>query len=142
ALAVCRGVIDDGDDLRLLHACQVAGDRRPLLVVAPHHAELVLEALLGELGVGRRAGDHRDASLVVDRRGRNRGARVQVPDNAGDLRIDQLLRDRRTDLWTVLLIFRDEGELYRLAADPDASRLHSLERDARAILVYLAHMAT
>src|SRR6185503_556497 len=140
ALAVRGRVVDHRDDLRLVVVGEVLRDRRALLVVAAHHAELRLEALLGQLGVGGRAGDDRDAGLAVDRRGRNRGARVEVADHAGDLRVDQLLRDGGADLGIGLVVFADEHELDGLAADLDALRVRFLDREARAVLVVLAEV--
>ena len=91
AFAVGGSVVGDGDLLRLQLVRHVRGHRGTLLVVAADGAEHDLEALFGQLRVRRRAGDHRQAGLVVDGRRGDRHARVQVADHAGDLGVDELL---------------------------------------------------
>ena len=101
----------------LLLAGEVVGDGRTLLVVAADDAEHALEALLGQRRIGGGTGNHRHAGLVVDRRGGNRGAGIQVADDAGDLGVDQLLRHGVADLRVGLVVFRHQFELDLLAAD-------------------------
>jgi len=140
ARAVRRGVVDHRDRLRLRGGGEIARDRRALLVVAADGAERHLEPLLGELRVRRRAGDHRDAGLVVDVRGRDGRAGVEVADDTGDFRIDELLRDRGPDLGIGLVVFGDEHELRLLAVDRDLRRVRLVDREARAVLVVLAQV--
>src|SRR6185436_16722188 len=140
ALAVGGGVVDHRNGVRLVVGGEIAGDGRALLVVTADHAELGLETLLGELGVGGRARDHRDAGAVVDRRGRDRGARVQMADHAGDFGVDQLLRDRGADFGIGLVVLGDEDELHFLAVELGLGRVGFLDREARAVLVVLAEV--
>ena len=91
-------------------------------------------------GIGRRAGDHRDAGLVVDGRGGDRHAGVQMADDAGDLRIHELLRDRRAELRVGLVVLAHELELDGLAADLHLLRGRFLDREAGAVLVVLAEV--
>ena len=63
----------------------VVTDRGALRHVVSHHAEHALEALVGQLRVGRRRRNLSNTSLVVDRRCRDRGAGVQVTDDADNL---------------------------------------------------------
>src|SRR6185436_11308763 len=93
-----------------------------------------------ELRIGGRARDHRDAGLAVDRRGRDRGARVEVADYAGDLGVRQLLRHRGADLRIGLVVLGHQRELDRLAVDLDPGGVGFLDREARAVLVVLAEV--
>ncbi len=140
AFAVGRRVVGDRDLLRLELIRHVRGDRRTLLVVAADGAEHDLEALFGELRVRRRAGDHRQAGLVVDGRGGNRHAGVQVADHAGDLGVDELLGDRRAHLRVGLVVLAHHLELDDLAADLDLPRGGFVDGEVHAVLVVLAEV--
>jgi hypothetical protein len=74
--AVGGGVVGDRDLLGLELVRNVGGDGGTLLVIAPDRAEHDLEALFGQLRIGRRAGNHRNPGLVVDRRRGDRDTRV------------------------------------------------------------------
>jgi hypothetical protein len=111
-----------------------------LLVVAADGAEHDLEPLLGQLRIRRRAGNHRDAGLVVHGGSRNRHAGVEVTDNAGDLGIDELLRDGRAHLRVSLVVFAHHLELDRLAADLDLLRGGFVDGEVDAVLVVLAEV--
>ena len=139
ALAVGGGVVGDGDLLDL-HVGEVLRDGGTLLVVAADGAEDRLEALLGELRVGRRARDHRDAGLVVDRRRGDRDTRVEVARNARDLGVDHLLRDGRAHLRIGLVVLAHELELDRLAADLHLAGGVLVDGQAGAVLVVLAEV--
>jgi hypothetical protein len=119
---------------------QVVGNGRTLLVVAADDAEHALEALLGQRRVGGGAGDHRHAGAVVDRRGGNRGAGIEVADNAGDLGVDQLLRHGVADLRIGLIVFGEQFELDLLAAEADPGGVGFVDREAGAVLVVLAQV--
>src|SRR6185295_11300367 len=134
------GVVNNGDQFRFLRLCQVAGDRGPLLVVTPDGAEYDLESLLGQLGIGRRAGDHRDAGLVVDGGSGNRGAGIEVPHHTCDLGVHELLRDRCAYLRVRLVVFGNQHELRVLAVDLDFRRVRFVDREAGPILVVLAQV--
>jgi hypothetical protein len=112
---------------------------RALLVVAADGGTR-LEALLGQLRVGRRTGDHRDAGLVVDGGGGDRHARVQVADDAGDLGVGEFLRDRRSELRVGLVVFGQHLELDRLAAELDLPGVRFVDGQAHAVLVVLAEV--
>ncbi len=140
AFAIGGGIVDDGDGLWLAVGGQVVGNGRTLLIVAADDAEYALEALLGQRRVGCGAGDHRDVGAVVDRRGGDRGAGVEVADNAGDLGINKFLRHGVADLRIGLVIFRHDFELDLLAADGDSGRVGFVNGEADAILVVLAQV--
>jgi hypothetical protein len=140
ALAVRGRVVDHRHQLGLVVAREIAGNRRPLLVVAADDAELRLVPGLGELRIGRRARNHGYARLAVDVRGGNRCAGVEVPHYARDFRVDQLLRHGGSDLRVGLVVFGDQRELDRVAADLRASRVRLLDGEARAVLVVLAEV--
>ena len=133
AFAVGGGVVDHRDDLGLAVGGEVARDRRALLVVAADDAELGLEALLGELRVGRRAGDHRNAGAGC--RSARRGSRCpefRWPTTPATFCVDQLLRNRGADLGIGLVVLGDKRELRLLAADLDLRRRSPLRsRGAR-----------
>jgi len=107
-------------------------------VVVGQQAERGLEALRGELGVGGRRRDVRDAALVVDGRGGNRGARVQVAHHAGDLGVAQLLRSGGALLRVGGVVFGHQFELDLLAADRHALGVEILDRHAGAVFIVLA----
>jgi hypothetical protein len=107
-------------------------------VVVGQQAERGLEALRGQLRVGGRRRDVRDAALVVDRRRRDRRAGVQVADDTGDLGVAQLLRSGGALLRIGRVIFGDQLELDLLAADRHALGVEVVDRHARAVLVVLA----
>jgi hypothetical protein len=83
ALAVGGAVVDHRDLLAQAGGRELA-DAQALLHVVGDGAEGGLEALLGELGVGGGRRNLRDAAFVVDARGGDRGARVEVADHALD----------------------------------------------------------
>ena len=78
ALAVGRAVVDDGDGLALEGVHRIAAQRATQVHVVSHDAEGGLVALAGELGVGGRRADLRDAGVAVDLGRGDGGARVQV----------------------------------------------------------------
>ena len=63
-----------------------------------------------------------------------------MADDAGDLRVGELLRDRRAELRVGLVVLAHELELDRLAADLHLLRGRFLDREARAVLVVLAEV--
>ena len=80
----------------------------------------------------------RNARVVVDARGRYRHAGIEVADHAADAGVDQPLRDDRAGLGIRLVVFRDELELDRLAAERGAARVELVDRHLRAVAVVLA----
>ncbi len=82
-----------------------------LLVVAAAGAERVPEALLGELGVGRGRGDLQHAVLVVDGRGRDRDAGVEVAHHVLHAVADELVGDRDALLRVGHVVADLEGDL-------------------------------
>jgi hypothetical protein len=138
--AVGSRVIDDGDELGLVLAGEVTGNRRTLLVVTADDAEHALEALLGQRRIGGGTRDHRQAGLVVDGRGGNRGAGIEMADNAGNLGVDQLLRHGVAYLRVFLVVFRQQLELDLPAAEADARGIGFIDCEAGAIFVVLAQV--
>ena len=60
--------------------------------------------------------------------------------DAGDLRIGELLRDRRAELRVGLVVFAHQLELDRLTADLEVLGGGLLDRESRAVLVVLAEV--
>ena len=137
--AVGGGVVGDRDLLDL-HRFEILGDGGSLLVVAADDAEHVVETLLGQLGVGRRAGDHRDAGLVVHGGRRDRDAGIQVTDHAVRLCVGELLRDGRTELRVGLVVFAKHLELDGLPADLDLLVVGLVDREVSPVVVVLAEV--
>ena len=140
AFAIGGGIVDDGNGLGLDFGCEVLGDRRALLVIATDGAKGDLVAVLGDLGISGRAGNHRDAGLVVDFRRRNGDAGIEVADHAGYLGVDQLLRHGGADLGISLVVFTHqlEGDLF--AIQGHAPGIGLVDRQAHAVFVVLAQM--
>src|SRR5690606_24953841 len=69
---------------------EVAGGRA-LQVVQADGAEDQLIATRGDIRAGGRGGDHQDAFVLVDVRGRLGGAGAQVTDHEGDAVVDDLV---------------------------------------------------
>ena len=86
--------MEDRDLLALEGLGDVGRRDFTLLVVAPAGAERVPEALLGELHVGGSRGDLKHPVLVVDGRGRDRDAGVEVADHVFHAVADELVGDR------------------------------------------------
>jgi hypothetical protein len=63
-----------------------------------------------------------------------------MADHAGDLGVDQLLRDGGPDLRIGLVVLTDEYELHSLAVDLHALGIRFLDCEARAVLVVLAEV--
>src|SRR5690606_4162622 len=72
---------------------EVAGGRA-LQVVQADGAEDQLIAARGDVRAGGRGGDHQDAFVLVDVRGRLGGAGTQVADHEGNAIVDDLVGDR------------------------------------------------
>ena len=140
ALAVGRAVVDGDDRLALQLLDGVAAQRAAQMDVVGDDAERRLEALAGVLRVGRRRRDLRDAGVAVDLRRGDRGARVQVADDAVDLGVDELVGDRGALLRIAGVVFGDELELRLLAADGDALGVQLVDGHAGAVLVVLAEV--
>ena len=103
-------------------------------------AERRLEALQRVLRVGRRRRDLRNARVVIDLRGRDRGARVQVADHAVDLRVDQLRGGGGALLRVGRVVLGQQLELDRLATELDALGVQVLDRELGAQFVVLAQV--
>jgi hypothetical protein len=140
ALTVGGAVVDDGDRLGLHFLDRVAPERAAELSVVCDDAERGLEALLRVLRVGRRRRDLGDAGVLVQLGGRNRGARVQVADHAGDLCIDELLRGGGALLGIGRVVFRQQLELDFLTTDLQLLGVELLDRQLGAGLVVLAQV--
>ena len=132
ALAVGGAVVDDGDALALELRHGVLAERAAEVHVIGHHAEGGLVALARVLRVGGRRADLRDAGVAVDLGRRDRGARVQVADDAVDLAVDQLLRGRRALLRVAGVVFGQQFELGLLAADRHALGVELVDGHAGA----------
>ena len=138
ALAVGAAVVDDRDLLELQAVSGIQRQTGAQRVVVGQQPERGFEALLGQLGVGRRRRDVGNAAVVVDLGRRNGGARVQVADDAVDLGVAQLLRCRGALLGVGRIVFSDELELHFLATDGHALGVQILDGHARTVLVVLA----
>ena len=86
--------MDHGDLLALQVVASVLGPELTLLVIATAGAEHVPEVAVGDLRVGRRGGDHQNAVVGIDFRGRDRHARVEVTDHELHAVADELVRHR------------------------------------------------
>jgi len=140
ALAVGGAVVDDRDTLGAERAGGVLAQPGALLHVVGDGAEHAAEILQGQLGVGRGRRHLRDARLIVDARGRNRGARVQMPDHAFNPGVHQPLCHRGAGARVGLVVLADELELDLLAADGDALGVGFLDGEAGAVLEILAEV--
>ena len=63
-----------------------------------------------------------------------------MADHAGDLGVDELLRDRRAELRVGLVVLAHQLELDLLAADLDLPGGGFVDGEARAVLVVLAEV--
>ena len=140
ALAIGCAVVDHRDVLALEFLHGIAAQRAAQVHVVSHHAEGGLEALAGELGVGRRGRDLRDAGVAVDLGGRDGGAGVQVADHAVDLGVDELLRGGSALLRVGAVVFGEQFELDLLATDRHALGVQIVDGHARTVLVVLAQV--
>ena len=85
ALAVGGLVMHDSDLLALQRGGDIGGGDSALLVVTAAGAELVpVAGAVGQLRVGCRRGDRQRAVFLVDIGGRDRHARIEVPDDVLD----------------------------------------------------------
>ena len=140
ARAVCGLVVDDGDLLGAERGDGFLADHASLLHVVGHDPERGLESLQRVLRIGGRRRDLRNAGVAIELRGRNRGARIQMADHAGDLGIDQLLRHGRALLGIRLVVFRDQLELDLLAVDDHVLGVGVIDRHAGTVLIILAQV--
>ena len=115
-------------------------DAKALLHVVGDGAVGGLEALLGQLGVGGSRRNLRNAAFVVDARGRNRGARVEVTDDALHAGIDQPLGHVGGCFRVGRVIFGHHFELHLLAAEGHALGVVVLDGEAHAVLDVLAQV--
>src|SRR5690606_24279276 len=106
-LAVVRPVVEHRDFLYAQVIYYELTVSRPLLGVASHHAEGRVVALLRVFRRGGH-GDLRQARIVVDPRGRDGGARVEVAQDALDALVDDLLGDLHGGARVGLVIAGDE----------------------------------
>ena len=113
----------------------VVGGEDALLVVAAAGAEDVVEALLGQLRVGRGGRDLQDALLVVDLRGRDRRAGAEVPGHEHHALVDHLVGDRDRLLGIAGVVADPEHELL---AEHAAGLVEVLDRLLGALLHLLA----
>jgi hypothetical protein len=111
-------VVDDRDLLGQALVDHVVRGDAALRVVAAADAEDVLEALFGEPRVGRSGVDHQHAALVVDPRGRDRGARAEVAGDEDDPLPGQLLGDPHGLLGVAGVVGDQEPEALAVDAAP------------------------
>src|SRR6266568_4304744 len=139
--AIGGRIVNDRHNLWLGIGDQIIRDRRALLVVATDHAENTLETPLCKFRIGGGAGDHRDIRAVIDVGRRNRGARIEVTDDACDFRVHQLLRHGIANLGVFLIVLCQQFEHGFLAVDPDFRRVRLFHRKPRPVLVVLAQVS-
>jgi len=116
------------------------GERRTLLSIRCHHAIRGLEALLRVHRVRCRRRNLHDASIAVDLRRRDRGARVQVANHGDDFIVDQLLRDLSSSTRVSCVILRVKLKRDLLAADRQTLGIDFFNCEARAVFVVLAQV--
>jgi hypothetical protein len=108
ALAVAFAVVQDRDLLVGPVLGQVCCGHLALQSVARHHAEGLVEALIGDDRVGGRARDHQDAGIRVHSGGGDRRAGAVVADDHIDPVGDQLVRCRDRLLGVAEIVGDDE----------------------------------
>src|SRR6185436_12692006 len=86
----------------------------------------------------RRHGKLWNPGIAVHLRRGNRHARVEMPDHARDLGIDELLGNHRSEFRFGLIVFGDELELDRLVPDLEWLRVELAYRKLGAVLIVLA----
>src|SRR5450830_76190 len=136
-LTVGSTVIDDRNGLDLQLFGGIQGHLTAQLAVAGGDAKQIGETLLGNFGIGRHScGD--DTSVVIDPRSRNGDARVVRADNRLDTDVNQLLRSSNTGLRICLVVFCNHFELDFFAADDQALRIQTFDRQLQTALIVLA----
>jgi hypothetical protein len=103
-LAECGAVVDDRNAFRLRHLDCVDACVAGILRVRGNHHEGVRKAAAGNDRVRRGGVDDRNACLLINLRGGNRRARVEVADHHRNARIHQLLRDLHADARVRLVV--------------------------------------
>src|SRR6185312_7261398 len=97
AFAVGRFVVDDRDRLALEMRGEIIAGDLTLLVVAAADAEYVDPALfqgvVGEGGIGRCRRDLQDSAVGIDRRGRDRRTRAEMPVDKDHALVGELVCD-------------------------------------------------
>ena len=124
ALAVCRLVVKDRDLARDLVVDDVVRGVNALHIVTAAGPEHILEALLGQLRVGRGGRDLQDALLVVDGRSRDRRARAEVAGDELDAVMDELVGYRHRLLGVAGIVADLENQLLAVDAALGVDVLH------------------
>jgi hypothetical protein len=119
---------------------RVVAEHLALLLVVGHHAEGGLEALLRVFRIGRRGRDLRRCRRRIQLGGGNRGAGVEVADDAIHLGVDQLLRHRRALFRIGLVVLAEQFEGHHGAADFQLLGIGFLDGQAGAVFVVLAQV--
>ena len=138
ALAVRSTVVHDGDSLELQGVSSVESQTSAQGVVVGNDTEGGLVAGLGQVGVGGRAGDVRNAAVVVNLGCRDGGTGVQVAHNASNLGIAQFLSGGSALLRISSVVFSNQFKLDLLAADGDTLCVQLFNGHAGAIFVVFA----
>ena len=137
-LAVGRPVVDDGHILEFHCVSRVKRQSRAQCIVVCDDAVGGLVARFGQVGVGGRARDVRNSAIVVDLRGGNGRAGIQVAHNASDFCVAKLLRNSRALLRISGIVFSCNFELDLLATDGEVLGIQIFNGHAHAIFVVLA----
>ena len=138
ALAVGGAVVNHGDLLDFQGVMGVNGQRCAERVVIGNQAKRGLVAGLGQIGVGGRRGDVGNPAFVVDRRGRNGRARLQVADHARHLGVAQFLRHGSGLARVAGVVFGHQLELDLLAANHQVLRIQLAQSQADAVFSVFA----
>ncbi len=139
-MAVGSAIIDDGDILCLQCGGRITSQRAAQLAVVGDYAEYAVKTLLGIFRAGGGRRDLRDTGIVVDLGSRNRGARIQVADDAGDLGVDQFLRCGRALFGVGCIIFCQQDEFDFLAAQGNALGVQFFDRHLGAVFHVFAEV--
>ena len=130
ALAIGGLVVHDGDLVELERVAQEGRGDLALRVVAPADAEGVREALLGVLRVGRAGRNFKDLGVVINARGGDGAAAVEVADDRDHPVVHQRLGDVHRLVALALVV---EDDRVDLLAEHAALRVPFVDRHPRAI---------
>jgi hypothetical protein len=123
--AVGRLVVDRADLREVGLVGEEGGDRGAHVVVPRTHAEDVVEAALGQLGVRAERRDLGEAAPLVDVARRDADAAVVVPHDSHDGRVvAELLRHRLAALGVALVVALDDLDLLAVEAALLVELLH------------------
>src|SRR3990167_8999546 len=139
-LTVGCAVVDDRNVLSLHFAYRKLAQHAALLRIVRHHAECILETLLGVSDVGGGGGNLRNLGVGVNAGGGNRGAGIEVANNRVHFFVDEFLRHGGGNARIGLIVFRQQLEFHRLAADHRRVGIQLFDGQPHAVFVVLAQV--